>query len=254
MTKAQVAGVPLAPSVVTQRSRARTRGWGKPMGSPLERRRSGGRRVSDNRDVRTLRGLLHDLGHEVTTLSYLVEAVRGDTALPADSGYRLELLSLEMSRMRDLIRHGLNGDLAGEAGPVDVRDLAAQLTDLAQAAYEADVTLLPGPAAVVAISPVLLWRVLSNVVENAARAAGRTGKVTVAIRQAGTTVIDVTDDGPGFGAGPPGSASLGMEVVTSLLESCGGALAVQQPPQGGTTVLVALPGEVTVPAQAQAGR
>ncbi len=223
------------------------------MGSPLERRRSGGRRVSDNRDVRTLRGLLHDLGHEVTTLSYLVEAVRGDTALPADSGYRLELLSLEMSRMHDLIRHGLNGDLAGEAGPVDVRDLAAQLTDLAQVAYEADVTLVPGPAAVVAISPVLLWRVLSNVVENAARAAGSTGKVTVAIRQAGTTVIDVTDDGPGFGAGPPGSASLGMEVVTSLLESCGGALAVQEPPQGGTTVLVALPGEVTAPARAQAG-
>lgn len=225
------------------------------MGSPLERRRSGGRRVSDSRDVRALRGLLHDLGHEVTTLSYLVEAVRGDTSLPADSGYRLELLSLEMSRMSDLIRHGLNGDqIPGEAGPVNVRDLAAQLTELAQLAYEADVRLLPGPAAVVTISPVLLWRVLSNVLDNAARAAGRTGTVTVAIRQAGTTVIDVTDDGPGFGAAPPGEASLGMEVVTSLLESCGGALAVQEPPQGGTTVLVALPAELTSPAaRAQAG-
>ena len=226
------------------------------MGSPLERRRTGGRRVSDNRDVRALRGLLHDLGHEVTTLSYLVEAVRGDTALPADSGYRLELLSLELSPLRDIIRHGLAGDGASDAGPVNVRDLAAQLANLAQAAYEADVTLLPGPAAVVTISPVLLWRVLSNVVENAARAAGRTGTVTVAIRQAGTTVIDVTDNGPGFGAGPPGLASLGLEVVTALLESCGGALAVQAPPQGGTSVLVALPAPVTAPgtAPAQAGR
>ena len=70
------------------------------MGSPLERRRSEGRRVSDHRDALALRGLLHDLGHEVTTLSYLVEAVRGDVSLPADSGYRLELLSLEMSRLQ----------------------------------------------------------------------------------------------------------------------------------------------------------
>ena len=225
------------------------------MGSPLERRRTGGRRVSDNRDVRALRGLLHDLGHEVTTLSYLVDAIRGDTALPSDSGYRLELLSLEMSRMRDIIRHGLAGDGAGDAAPVNVQDLAAQLTKLAQAVYPADVTLLPGAAALVTISPVLLWRVLSNLVENAARAAGRTGTVTVAVRQAGTTVIDVTDDGPGFGAGPPGTASLGLEVVTALLESCGGALAVQAPPQGGTSVLVALPAEVTTGATpAQAGR
>jgi signal transduction histidine kinase len=230
-------------------------GWGTPMGSPLERRRTGGRRVSDNRDVRALRGLLHDLGHEVTTLSYLVDAIRGDTALPSDSGYRLELLSLEMSRMRDIIRHGLAGDGAGDAAPVNVQDLAAQLTKLAQAAYPAEVMLLPGAAAVVTISPVLLWRVLSNLVENAARAAGRTGTVTVAVRQAGTTVIDVTDDGPGFGAGPPGTASLGLEVVTALLESCGGALAVQAPPQGGTSVLVALPAEVTTGAtRAQAGR
>src|SRR5579859_1124940 len=99
---------------------------GEPMGSPLERRRSGGRRVSDSRDVRALRGLLHDLGHEVTTLSYLVEAVRGDTALPPDSGYRLELLALELSRLGDIIRHGVAGDGTGDAGLVNVRDLAAR--------------------------------------------------------------------------------------------------------------------------------
>lgn len=226
------------------------------MGSPLERRRSEGRRVSDNRDVRALRGLLHDLGHEVMTLSYLVEAVRGDTSLPADSGYRLELLSLEMSRMREIIRHGLAGDAADDAAPVNVRDLAAQLAELAQVAYEADVSLLPGPAAVVTISPVLLWRVLSNLVENAARAAGHKGRVTLAVRQAGTTVIDVTDDGPGFGAGPPGIGSLGLDVVTALLESCGGALSVQPGLNGGTSALVALPAPVAAPAEgpAHAGR
>jgi signal transduction histidine kinase len=84
--------------------------------------------------------------------------------------------------------------------------------------------------------------VLSNVVDNAARAAGPGGRVTVAIRQDGTPLVDVTDDGPGFGLGPKGTASLGLGVVRSLLEACGGSLAVGSPPGGGTTVQVTLPG------------
>ncbi len=39
----------------------------------------------------------------MTTLSYLVEAVRGDVDLPGDAGNWLELLSLEMSRLLDII-------------------------------------------------------------------------------------------------------------------------------------------------------
>jgi signal transduction histidine kinase len=224
------------------------------MGSPLERRRTEGRRLSDNRDTRALRGLLHDLGHEITTLSYLVEAVRGDVSLPDDSSYRLELLSLEMTRLLDIINHGLNGAAAGAAEPVSVRDLAAQLTSLAQLAYRAEVALLPGADAAVTVNPVLLWRVLSNVVDNAARAAGSTGRVTLAIRQDGETVIDVTDNGPGFGAGPHGAASLGLDVVTSLLESCDGSLAIVAAPGGGTTVLVTLPADAAAPSWARTGR
>jgi len=224
------------------------------MGSPLERRRSEGRRVSDSRDARALRGLLHDLGHEMTTLSYLVEAVRGDVSLPADSGHRLELLSLEMSRLLDIIRHGLTGEVAGGAEPVSVRELATQLARLAQVTYAAEVSLLPGADVAVAVNRVLLWRVLSNVLDNAVRAAGPAGRVTLGIRPGDdVAIIDVTDDGPGFGAGPPGAASLGLEVVTSLLESCGGSLAVQAPPEGGTTVLVTLPREAAAPAGVSTG-
>ncbi len=223
------------------------------MGSPLERRHSGGRRQADARDTRALRGLLHDLGHEMTTLSYLVEAVRGDVYLRDDSSYRLELLALEMSRLLDIIRHGLNGlDAAAEAEPVKIREVVTQLARMAQLAYETDVRLLPGPDATAWINPVLLWRVLTNVVDNGARAAGPKGEVTLAIRQNGRTIIDVTDNGPGFGGAPPGSASLGLDVVLSLLEACGGSLAVKSPPGGGTTVRVTLPGELAAPAKARA--
>jgi signal transduction histidine kinase len=221
------------------------------MGAPLERRHSGGRRISDSRDTRELRGLLHDLGHEMSTLSFLVEAVRGDVRLPDDSSYRLELLSLEMTRLLDIIRHGLNTATTGdEAEVVKVRDVVAELTRLAQLAYPAEVELLPGPAATAYLSPVLLWRVLSNVVDNAARAAGAGGRVTLAVRRERATVVDVADTGPGFGSVPKGQASLGLDVVMSLLDNCGGGLEVISPPGGGTTVRVTLPSEV--PAQRQA--
>jgi signal transduction histidine kinase len=221
------------------------------MGPPLERRRSPGRRLSDSRDARALRGLLHDLGHEITTLSYLVEAVRGDKSLPEDSAYRLELVALEMSRLLELIDQGLNGDIGGGAETVSVRGLAAQLTKLADLAYPAEVTLLPGADLTATINPLLLWRVLSNLVDNAARAAGRGGRVTLAARLDGAPhggpVVDVTDDGPGFGAGPPGTASLGLGVVRSLLEACGGSLTVRSPRGGGTTVRILLPSERPTP-------
>jgi signal transduction histidine kinase len=226
------------------------------MGSPLERRRVGGRRLSDSRDTRELRGLLHDLGHEMSTLSFLVEAVRGDVELPEDSSYRMELLSLEMTRLLDIIRHGLNAVSTGdEAEVLHVREVATELTRLAQLAYQADVALLPGPDATAYINPVLLWRILSNVVDNAARAAGAGGQVALTIRQAGGTVVDVTDTGPGFGSVPKGKASLGLDVVMSLLNNCGGALEVESPPGGGTTVRLILPTEIAAEqARQHAGR
>lgn len=227
--------------------------WGKVLGSPLERRHSHGRRRSDDRDTRALQGLLHDLGHEMTTLSYLVEAVRGDVALPDDSSNRLELLSLEMSRLLSIIRQGLNGVHAASPEPVEVRQMLAELTRLAQLTYEADVCLLPGQQTSAFVNPLLLWRVLSNVVDNAARAAGRGGSVTLSVHQYIKTVIEITDDGPGFTAGPPGTASLGLEVVTSLLESFGGSMAVEPAPGGGTTVRVLLPREVAAVASAGVG-
>jgi signal transduction histidine kinase len=241
------------------------------MESPLERRRGPGRRRTDDRDTRALRGLLHDLGHEMTTLSYLVEAVRGDVCLADDSSYRLELLSLEMTRLLEIIRDGLAGPGAGSAEPVGVREVVTQLARLGQLAYPAEVSLLPGPEVTALVNPVLLWRVLANLVENAARAAGPDGRVTLAIRHerghpggqpgqgpppsgpgtagnpAGQAVIEVSDDGPGFGAGPPGAASIGLEVVSSLLESAGGTLVVESGPDRGTTARITLPAGIAAP-------
>ena len=80
-------------------------------------------------------------------------------------------------------------------------------------------TLRPGPEVQVMASPVLLWRVLTNVVDNAARAAGSNGRVEISVammdRAPPRARLEVLDNGPGFGHGPPGAASLGLGVVTS---------------------------------------
>jgi signal transduction histidine kinase len=205
----------------------------------FDRRHGHGRRQSDGQDALATRGLLHDIGHEITAMSLLVDAVREEGGLPARARARLQLLGQELARLRDLISHEMAGGSA--VGAVSLRPLAAQLTQLADAASAASVTLLPGPDVTAEASPELVWRVLSNVVGNATRAAGAAGLVTVEIGQDTMATLDVTDNGPGFGNGPPGRASLGLRVVTSLLASCGGTLEIFPAGPAGTRARIALP-------------
>ena len=179
----------------------------------------------------------------MTTLSYLVEAVRGDVELPGDAESRLELLSLEMSRLLDIIAQEIPAPAGVPAvAEVELRSLAGQVTQLAGIAHETSVILEPGPEVTVEASPALLWRVLTNVVDNAARAAGAFGRVGVTVSsRSDRAAVDVIDDGPGFGQGPPGVASLGLGVVTTLLESCGGTLEIRAPEAGGAHVRVIVP-------------
>jgi signal transduction histidine kinase len=212
------------------------------MGSPLDRRGLGAGRsgIDGHPDIR---GLLHDLGHEVTTLSYLVEAVRGEGRLPPGSAQRMDLLSAEMARLLEIVRHGLSAlETSERSEPVRIREMAADLASLTELSQGVRVTVAGQDGVVADVSPVVLWRVLSNVVGNAARAAGPAGHVQVSVVHRGAAVIDIVDDGPGFGAGPPGMASLGLEVVASLLRGCGGSLEMESRPGGGSLVRVLVPG------------
>lgn len=59
-------------------------------------------------------------------------------------------------------------------------------------------TEIPDAAVPVHADPDRVAQVLSNLIENAARATGRTGRVTVAVERRGSTAaVVVTDDGPG---------------------------------------------------------
>jgi signal transduction histidine kinase len=179
----------------------------------------------------------------VTTLSYLVEAVRAEDGLPGGARERLEVLAREMSRLLDLVAGELAGGArsAAEVSPFELRSLALQVAQVAGVRHRASVVVLPGPDMTIEANPVLLWRVLTNVVENAARATGPRGRVEITVRYRPGPVIEVADDGPGFGQGPAGDGSLGLSVVTALLNSCGGSLEVRSPHTGGTLATIRLP-------------
>ncbi len=91
------------------------------------------------------------------------------------------------------------------------------------------------------VDPVMLRRAVNNVLDNATRAAGDGGKVRVGVRRApGGAVVEVTDDGDGFGRIPSVSGQ-GMSIVDQALRTCHGRLEITSGPGPGTTVRMLIP-------------
>lgn len=81
------------------------------------------------------------------------------------------------------------------------------------------------------------WRVLRNMVGNAVRAAGPNGRVDVRVgRVASWAIAQVDDDGPGFGAVPPGAESLGLEILRQFAAAWNGHLEICRSKLGGCSV------------------
>ena len=81
---------------------------------------------------------------------------------------------------------------------------------------------------------------MRNILDNACRIAGDRVDVSVP-RQDGWTIVQVDDDGPGFGAGPGGLASLGLGIVHDLVSGYGGGLEIRRCELGGARVRILLP-------------
>lgn len=192
--------------------------------------------------TRSTRGLLHDLGHQLMTLSLLAESVGSDDAIQGESRRRIELVKQEMFRALEMITDHLTVDDPGAAvagpDPLDTREMASEAAHMAELAYGATIQVLPGEPATASVSSAAAWRVLSNLVDNAARSAGAGGHVQISVRQEADTVIDVLDDGPGIGRAPSGMAGLGLSVVRQLVDAAGGRLEVTDRPGGGTRARV----------------
>ncbi|MTD55143.1 sensor histidine kinase [Amycolatopsis pithecellobii] len=202
-----------------------------------DRRRDSGRRQAD-RYADDLRALIHDIGHAVAAASYLVDAALSEDVTEASARRKLELVRAQTRALTTLIEQALQPAVGGE--PVAVRSLLAQLTEQADATGPARVTLVGGPEPVTDLDGGVLWRILSNLIGNAARAAGSGGTVSVAITEVSPIVVEIADDGPGIGLGEPGWASMGLATVTRLSRALGVDVSFESRAPAGTLTRVSL--------------
>lgn len=109
--------------------------------------------------------------------------------------------------------------------------------------------------------PTLLARAVGNLIRNAAVHAGAEAKLTIhAYESAGTVTISVTDNGHGVSeeeiprlfepfyrpdrsrSRDTGGSGLGLSIVRTAIETCGGEAFASLPPGGGFSVTIRLPG------------
>lgn len=203
-------------------------------------------------EVRELRGLVHDLANGLSTMAMLLAAAR-DGAVPTFG--LLEVVEQETARLLAVLHSSAPTGPPAPAAPVGVRFTVAPIARLVELAGRASVRVRPGPEVHVRVDPAVLSRVVSNLLDNAARAAGPAGTVELVVSGTGNApvTIDVLDDGPGYPAGPPGSAGLGLDLVARLVAVCGGRLELTRLAPHGTRARVVLPVLPEPPTHPEAG-
>lgn len=190
------------------------------------------------------RRIRHDIRHELGTIIMLASAMAvADDVGPA-SRTRVEALLGETRWLDHLLRRLDEDDDRPEdglPGPERVRvdEIVGEVVGGLRLASVKTVGYTAGPAWA-HIDRLALWRAVRNILDNACRIAAERVDVSVA-GEDGWTIVQVDDDGPGFGRGAAGLASLGLGIVHDLVAGYGGGLEIRRCELGGARVRVLLP-------------
>jgi len=204
-----------------------------------------------------LRETCHDMRQPVANVLALAAAALTEPGLPAAARGWLEQIVGQAEWLADMIHAFLHDGERGEANEAGETDFAetdevVARTDVVcivneviaagRLTWPCDLKVNSPTAPVrCTMGPVLLRRVVSNVLSNAARAAGPSGVVTVQIRQrVALATLVVEDSGPGFGKIPSG-AGLGLSAVARHIVSHGGRMECGRSAGGGARVSLWLP-------------
>lgn len=207
--------------------------------------------------VQQLRETCHDMREPIASALALTAAAMAEPGLPAAVRVRLEQIAGQAEWLAAMIHEFLRdavheeADETGETewdetGETASRPDAVRVVNEVIAAgrlnWLCDLTVT-SPAAPVwcALHPVLLRRIVSNVLSNAARAAGPSGLVIVQIwRSKGLLRLVVEDSGPGFGNIPSG-LGLGLAGVARTIVRHGGRVEYGGGAGGGARVSLWVP-------------
>jgi len=183
----------------------------------------------------TVRALCHDLRQPLAAIRLLAGARGGNVRRRFDGILEATLWLSEM--VEDVV----GGAADDTSGRVDVVDLVAHCVHRAQPTAECHIRFVGTDQAVTVASPVALSRAVSCVLDNAVRAAGPGGQVTVKVTGTDREInIRVIDDGPGLGHVPTNNA-LGLTITRALVSACGGGFEINAGPAGGVVARIVLP-------------
>jgi signal transduction histidine kinase len=185
--------------------------------------------------------LCHDLRQYVAA-GLLVTQLPADGQLDPLVRARFDTLREVLLCMRELVSAELDGS-DGKDVPLDVLAVVEQSIGLTELTHRCSVAVRSHGRAIAAGDPVMLRRALMNVLDNAGRAAGEDGTITVEVRtRANQVLVDVTDDGQGFGRIESVSGH-GLSVVDLAVRRLRGHVAITSPPGAGTRVRLTLPAQ-----------
>jgi signal transduction histidine kinase len=184
-------------------------------------------------DDRTLR---HDLGQALGAMSAVLAVIEADPLHAGSVVPRLDQLRRQAEWMASvLIERG------GHPRPTDVGDAVADVWSATGRDAVCTVQLRREQVPPAMVDPAALRRALRNLVDNALRAAGTRGRVEVTVRSAAAgIVVEVADDGPGFGQ-IPAQQGLGLASARRFAAATGGNLTVGASRLGGVAVRMQLP-------------
>ena len=200
--------------------------------------------------VQQLRETFHDLRQPVANMMALAAAALTEEDLPAAAQHRLKQIIEQAEWLSGMIHDCLMTQQREE--PYETGELRRDLVDMVQVVgevIEAECLTWPGDMKLVApdgpvwcmVDLALLRRAVSNVLDNAGRAAGPTGTVCVEIQRCEDAVmLAVEDNGPGFGEIPSG-AGLGLTGAARNVIKHGGRIEYSCGVRGGARVSLWFP-------------
>jgi PAS domain S-box-containing protein len=222
-------------------------------------------RELDALKARLIANVSHEFRTPLTLILGAVERRLETTTAPADRA-DLELVTRNARVLLRLVEDLLDiskleaGRLVPRYGEVDLARLARVTASLFEvAARERQVSLtVDAPERLEAqLDPDKVQRVLTNLLSNALKATPRAGVVRCAVtRRLDDVVVEVRDSGPGVPqalrervfepffqveATPSGGTGLGLAIVREFAAMHGGAVTVDQAPEGGARFTLVLP-------------
>lgn len=220
------------------------RGAAQGLTRPLGRMEPDRRRARGTDPIARRHGAMHELCHDVrqpaAAIAAMVAAVESDTDLPPAAQEWMRRITMETRRITELCREVL-GQGPGVSS-ISLGDLVSEIVASAQLTSPATVTFEGGHSVVDADSAAMR-RAIWNLVDNAERAAGAGGRVTVTTHaSADVATVVVADSGPGFGKGGSGVAGLGLRIAGRVARDLGGRLTIgTSTVLGGAEVALSIP-------------